>query len=564
MSARPKKRSRPTIPGRIFIGNIPSSVPVPDVVARFSRAPGARVVGVQPRVTAAGAFTGAAYVDVAPLEGATGGDAWPSAAVSRMVAAFNGTLWRGARLRVEPAEADYLARLASEKAAAVEEAAAAAVAVSDSVAARRAAVEATVARRTAADLARERAGAAAAAAVVAAGGGGGGGGVNAPPLPLRIRRRRGERFLRVRGDPIVTTPAAEAVVGAHLGALPEAKRARQRAHPLRPRAQFMLLDGEGGDLPASATWARADALHPIPTPAGGLAAARARAETLAEVAAAIAREEEGGEGVSIEGEEEEEEEEGEVEEEDNDHDVEEGVKEEEKGVKKEGGLTAGGKDGVGARAGLGSAEGKRARGATGSGAVLLRRVTFAASAAASAAPIAISTAPAVTLLKPWRETLYGSAAAARGRSQLGIGGTAGGRGVVAQPGVLLLGKGDTAPSTPLAPFAGVVSAHKDASFTLSSVCGADIDKCLAERGEGAPPPATALQPPPPPALPRGKPAPQLQACAPPPPRPAAAHPPAATRKPAALPPPPPPSAADLLRRATAFVKRAGGGWGAKR
>jgi hypothetical protein len=547
-----KKRPRasPHIPGRVFIGNIPSSVPVEDVLSRFSRAPGARVIAVHPRVSPGGAFTGAAYVDVAPLADATGGDAWPSAAVSRMVAAFNGTLWRGARLRVEPAEADYLARLAAEKSGAAEAAAAAAEAMGAAVAARRAAVEAAVARRTAADLARERAGAAAAAAVVAAGGGGGGGGeaAPAPPLPLRVRRRRGERFLRVRGDPIVTTPAAEAAAGARLSALPEAKRAKQRAHPLRPRAQIMHLGGEGGDLPAASTWARPDALRPIVAPAGGMAAARARAETLAEVAAAIAREESGKGGSSGEDDgddkEEEKEEEGEEEK--------EGGAEEERN-EEEGGVEQGEEEGGEEEAGrvadcIPAAGGKRVRGGEGAPApAAARRVSFAPDAP-----------PAVTLLRPWRETLYGSAAAARGRSQLGIGGAAGGAGAAAQPGVLLLGRGSASLAVPLAPFAGVVSAHKDASFKLSSVCGEEIEKCLTERGSDAREP-----PPPPPPRERGQP-PQLRA----PPQagaaaPRAPPPPAAARKPAA-PPPPPPSAADLLSRATAFVRSVGGTWGARR
>ena len=300
-----RRRVCATQPGRVFIGGIPRITPE-EAITRFSKSSGHLLVSaVQPLVDAtSGAFRGAAYVDVIATGVATGVDA-AAAGVTRAVKELNGLMWKGSRLRVEPAEADYKARLEAEWAAVRDDTSAkeAAVKIKDLTHAKRATVAAFVAARVAKDVAAEvaaEAGAIAAQAAVAKASMAETSFLlpRADPQPLRIRRRKGEKALRVRADPLITTAAAESIRGAKSAALPEAKRDRARlAGTLRPRASLInfttaaaaaAADDDGiPRLPRSSDW------DPIPEPRSGMIVSQTRALIAADLARAHARAEAG-------------------------------------------------------------------------------------------------------------------------------------------------------------------------------------------------------------------------------------------------------------------------------
>ncbi len=475
--SKKRKLSRATLPNRVFIGGIPVDTCAADVQARFGRA--GKVTPVV--CPATGAFRGRVYVDIAPQPPTPSSDP-----VGSFVKAYHGTLWRGSRLRVEPAEADFAARLESEKAVFAEEAEVAQRAALESAAQRRAALAAVVAKRMAVDGEAERAASAAAAAAREGSGAAGAAlAAQAPILPLRIRKRKGERFLRVRGDPLEASVESEAAAAARLAALPEAKRAKQRSNALRLRAQHINLGASGDQTGGSrstnsmVSWAQLHPLDPIPTPSTGMAAAQTRAVVLQEVEAAHRREE-GGEGGVSDGsscsedgdeeekkevkkekmEEEEEEEEGEEEEEEGEEEEEEEEEKEREGPLKR----AWSKEEFDAAASsiavCGALQGVRVVGGNSTLPLHDDKLPLANSSSSSPLPLprkrgakrlkpATGTgvegpaAPVVVLAAPWREMLYGSTVAAAGRSQLpataaetAAAGAAGGRlSSLNQPGV---------------------------------------------------------------------------------------------------------------------------------
>jgi hypothetical protein len=307
-----RRRVCATQPGRVFIGGIPRITPE-EAISRFSKSSGHLLVSaVQPLVDAtSGAFRGAAYVDVTAAGVALGVDA-AAAGVTRAVKELNGLMWKGSRLRVEPAEADYKARLEAEWAAVRDDTTAkeAAVKIKDLTHAKRATVAAYVAARVAKDVAAEVAAEAGAIAAQAAAAKTAMTDAfllpRADPQPLRIRRRKGEKALRVRADPLITTAAAESIRGAKSAALPEAKRDRARlAGTLRPRASLINFTATNN---TSTTGADADApppppppprlprpsdWDPIPEPRSGMIVSQTRALIAADLARAHARAEAG-------------------------------------------------------------------------------------------------------------------------------------------------------------------------------------------------------------------------------------------------------------------------------
>ncbi|GAQ83424.1 protein with RRM/RBD/RNP motifs [Klebsormidium nitens] len=90
---------------RLFVGGLPADVTPEELQARFQ--PFGKVVGseIVPQKEDAGTCRGFGYVDLEPVS---------EASLSKCFAVYNGTKWRGGRLRVEKARASFLDRLKAE------------------------------------------------------------------------------------------------------------------------------------------------------------------------------------------------------------------------------------------------------------------------------------------------------------------------------------------------------------------------------------------------------------------------------------------------------------------